>query len=74
MTSGGTGDVLAGIVGSLAAQLHARGDHDYFKAAAAGAYISGKAGELAAQKYKDSLIATDVINELAGVIATKRSA
>jgi NAD(P)H-hydrate repair Nnr-like enzyme with NAD(P)H-hydrate dehydratase domain len=52
--------------------LHARTDHDYFKAAACAAYISGLSGEMAAKKYKDSLIATDVISELSGVIARKR--
>jgi NAD(P)H-hydrate epimerase len=68
MTSGGTGDVLCGIVGALSAHLHARGEHSYFKAAACGAYISGKAGELASKKFKDALIATDVIDAISNVL------
>ena len=68
MTSGGTGDVLAGIAGALAAQLHVRGERDYFKAATCAAYLSGRAGEMAAKKYKDSLVATDVIEKISTVI------
>ncbi|HBH46673.1 MAG: NAD(P)H-hydrate dehydratase [Candidatus Jacksonbacteria bacterium RIFOXYC2_FULL_44_29] len=77
MTSGGTGDVLCGMVGALAARLHAQAIYNgqtvdlakiSYTAACAGAYLSGKAGELAAKKYKDSLIATDVIEEIRRVI------
>lgn len=45
MATGGSGDVLAGIIASLAAQ-----GCPAFSAAIAGAYINGLAGELAAQK------------------------
>ncbi|MBI2098554.1 MAG: NAD(P)H-hydrate dehydratase [Candidatus Wildermuthbacteria bacterium] len=64
MTVGGTGDTLAGILGALLA----RGGIAPLEAAAAAAYINGKAGELASKKFKDSLIATDVINEISSVI------
>jgi NAD(P)H-hydrate epimerase len=64
MTIGGTGDSLAGIVGALLA----RGIPP-LEAAAAGAYINGKAGEFASKKFKDSLIATDLIDEISRVIA-----
>jgi len=64
MTIGGTGDSLAGIVGALLA----RGISP-LEAAAAGAYINGKAGELASKKFKDSLIATDLLDEIPHVIA-----
>ena len=61
MTVGGTGDVLAGVVGALAATL------DPFEAACVGAYITGRAGELAAggegpvPARGDGLMAADVI-------------
>ena len=63
MTAGGTGDTLAGTIGALLA----RGVSP-LEAAAMGAYINGKAGELASKKYKDSLIATDLIDEISNVI------
>ena len=63
MTIGGTGDTLAGIVGALLA----RGISP-LEAAAAGAYINGRAGELAGKKFKDALVATDVIDEIRNVI------
>lgn len=59
MTTGGCGDALAGVCGALLA----RGIKP-FEAAQAAAYINGRAGELAAQKYKDGLIATDLIKEI----------
>ena len=64
MTAGGTGDCLAGIIGALLA----RGISP-LEAAAIGAYINGKAGELASKKMKDSLIATDLLEEIPHVIA-----
>jgi len=55
MTKGGFGDILAGICGALLARKI-----DTFTAAKAAAYINGKLGELAAKKFKESLIASDV--------------
>lgn len=63
MTVGGTGDVLAGICGALLA----RGINP-FLAAQVGAFISGKAGQLAAKQKKDGLVATDVIEMISEVI------
>lgn len=63
MTKGGTGDVLTGICGALLA----RGVKP-FDAAVAGAYISGAAGDAAAKVHGESLLATDVIEEICGVI------
>lgn len=63
MSVGGTGDTLAGIIGAILAR-----DIDPCTAAAAGAYINGKAGETAAAKFKDSLVATDLIDEIPEVI------
>jgi len=63
MTVGGSGDTLAGICGALLAR-----DIDPFLAAQAAAVINGKAGELVAQKKKDSLLATDLIETIPEVI------
>lgn len=59
MTVGGTGDTLAGIVGALLAR-----GIDCFKAACAAAFINGKAGELAAKKLGESMIASDLIKAI----------
>ncbi len=63
MTKGGTGDTLAGIAGALLA----RGVKPY-DAAIAAAYINGKAGELAARKLGEGMLASDLINEIPNVI------
>lgn len=57
MTVGGTGDILAGICGSLLAQGISPLD-----AACAAAYINGRAGDIAADVKKQSLMASDVLN------------
>jgi ADP-dependent NAD(P)H-hydrate dehydratase / NAD(P)H-hydrate epimerase len=57
MTVGGTGDCLAGLVGGLMAQ-----GHHGFEAAFLGAYINGKAGDLAAEKYGYNFTATDILS------------
>jgi len=56
MTVGGTGDTLAGIAGAILA----RGISP-FEASQAAAYINGIAGEIASQKFGESLMATDLI-------------
>lgn len=63
MTVGGTGDTLAGICGSLLAQ-----GVDSFKAAGAAAYINGRAGDIAAKKLNQSLIASDLISAIGQTI------
>lgn len=63
MTVGGTGDVLTGICGGLLAQ-----GVPPFKAACAAAYITGKAGDLAAKDKGPGLLATDVIEKIPEVI------
>lgn len=63
MTVGGCGDTLAGICGALMA----RGISP-FLAAQAGAYINGKAGEMASQTKKEGLLATDLIEAIPEVI------
>lgn len=64
MTKGGMGDTLAGIAGALIAR-----GIDPFAAAQAAAYINGVAGEKAAKKYGESVMASDLINAIAEVIS-----
>jgi hydroxyethylthiazole kinase-like uncharacterized protein yjeF len=61
MSTGGTGDVLAGIIGSLLAQ-----GLDSTQAATVGVYTHGAAGDRAAAKRRSSgsLIAGDIMDEL----------
>lgn len=63
MTTGGTGDVLAGVCGGILAQKVTP-----FTAACAAAYITGKAGDIAAKSKGPGLMATDVIEKLADVV------
>ena len=56
MTVGGTGDCLAGLVGGLLAK-----GHDGFEAACLGAYINGRAGDMASVKYEYHFTATDMM-------------
>ncbi|WP_336327793.1 NAD(P)H-hydrate dehydratase [Halovenus sp. HT40] len=56
MTVGGTGDVLAGVTGALAAQ------HDPIHAASLGAYLAGRAGDIVAEERGDGLVATDLLD------------
>jgi NAD(P)H-hydrate epimerase len=60
MATGGTGDVLTGIITALAGQGLSN-----FDAAVLGVYVHGLAGDIAAKKFGQiSLIATDVIDSL----------
>lgn len=60
MASGGTGDVLTGIIAGLAAQKI-----DFALSAAAGAYIHGLAGDLAAEEMTEyPVTATDLIHKI----------
>jgi NAD(P)H-hydrate epimerase len=61
MTVGGTGDVLAGVTGSLISQGNL-----LFDSACAAAYIVGKAGENL--KKKRSLIASDLLEEIGKIV------
>jgi NAD(P)H-hydrate epimerase len=56
MTVGGTGDLLAGLVGGLMAQ-----GHKAFEAAYLGSYINGAAGDLAINDYSYNFIASDLL-------------
>jgi len=56
MTKGGFGDVLAGICGSLLSR-----GVEPFDAACAAAYISGRAGDMAARKFGEGVLASDAM-------------
>ncbi len=59
MTSGGTGDVLSGLVAAFQAYKATP-----FDAASAAAFINGAAGDLAYTKHGSQLTATDLIKEI----------
>lgn len=68
MATGGSGDVLAGIIGGILAQAR-RDELDAFEVAALGALIHGTCGDLAAeQKSEYSVIASDLIDALPQVL------
>ncbi len=62
MTVGGTGDVLAGIIGALATKA------DNFHAAASGTFLNGLAGDLAKEEFGYHFTATDVIEKIPNAI------
>jgi len=62
MTVGGTGDVLAGIVGALFAVNPA------MDAASCGVFINGAAGDLAFEERGFGLLATDVIDNITEIM------
>ena len=59
MTVGGTGDVLAGVIGGLLAQ-----NKKAMESACAGTFLNGLAGDLAYKQLDVSMTATDVIDKL----------
>lgn len=62
MASGGSGDCLTGIITSLLAQKHSP-----LESALIGAYVHGKAGEIAG-KGKYSITATEIIENISTII------
>jgi NAD(P)H-hydrate epimerase len=63
MTVGGTGDVLSGIVGGFLSQKFSA-----FRAAVAGAFVNGAAGDFACLKKGFHILATDLIEEIPRVL------
>jgi NAD(P)H-hydrate epimerase len=63
MTVGGTGDVLSGITGALLSK-----SVEPFNAARTSAFINGAAGNATFKKRSYGLIATDIIDEIPGVL------
>ncbi len=69
LASGGAGDVLSGVVGALLAQgLPAR------EAAASGAYLHGRAAELAGERFPGAVPAGELVGYLAAAEAEVRQA
>jgi NAD(P)H-hydrate epimerase len=62
MSTGGTGDALAGITGALLAK-----GLDPFDAARLGAWMSGRAGDLAFEEKRFGLLAMDLVEHIPGV-------
>jgi NAD(P)H-hydrate epimerase len=64
LASGGTGDVLAGIIGGLLAQ-----GCDPFTAAVTGVYVHAEAGRVVSERLGDSgLLASDLLLEIPPVM------
>jgi NAD(P)H-hydrate epimerase len=67
MTVGGTGDVLSGVTGAFLAQ-----GADAFKAAVAGAWVCGQAGDLCRREMGYEFLASDLIDKLPEVFRMAR--
>lgn len=67
MTTGGTGDVLAGVCAALMVRIPA------FEAACIGAYATGRAGELITQTYGYGMTARDLLTAVPQVLFRKTS-
>ena len=65
MATGGSGDVLSGLLGAWCAGAETL--EDLFERVCAAAFAHGVAGERAAQRWGDGLIATDLITHFADV-------
>ncbi len=69
MATGGSGDVLTGVVAALVAQRL-----DHFEAGCLGAYVHGLAGDLAARKYGQiSMTAGDIVSCLPAAFESYRT-
>lgn len=60
LASGGTGDALAGVLGAYLAAPH----EDALERAASAAWLHGRAGELAAERFGEGLRASDLLERL----------
>jgi len=63
MTKGGFGDILTGILGAILARKV-----NLFESAKAASFINGQAGQLAAEKYGEGLLASDSFEIISQVI------
>jgi NAD(P)H-hydrate epimerase len=65
MTTGGTGDVLAGVVAGLFCQMPA------FEAACTGAWVNGEAGMAIGAIHDGGLLATDLLSHIPRILFGK---
>ncbi len=73
MSTGGTGDVLTGVlVGFIARRVSIKKDLSPLGIAAAATYVVGEAGSRAFQKVGEGITAIDVLNEVSNVIKESR--
>ena len=63
MTVGGTGDVLSGVIAGLMAQ-----GFESYRAAVAGTFVNGAAGDFAAEQYGYHLTPTDLIEHIPRIL------
>ena len=69
MATGGSGDVLAGIIGGLLAMKKDESHADIMETAALGVYIHGLAGDAAAERLSEySVMASDILDNIATVL------
>ena len=69
MATGGSGDVLAGIIGGLLAMKKNENNSDIMETAALGVYIHGLAGDAAAERLSEySVMASDILDGIATVL------
>ena len=68
MSTAGSGDVLAGVIGAIIASS-AKGNPDLFESAALGVYLHGLAGDDAAMRLCEySVRASDIIESIPNVL------
>jgi NAD(P)H-hydrate epimerase len=71
MATGGTGDILTGLIAGMIAQQKGEDPEAIRKAVAAGVYLHGLAGELGAREFgEQALIATDLLRYLPEAMRT----
>jgi ADP-dependent NAD(P)H-hydrate dehydratase / NAD(P)H-hydrate epimerase len=71
LATGGTGDILTGMIGGLAAQFPG----DWKRAVAAAVWLHGRAGELAAEELGEQpVVATDLLRYLPAAMKKCRAA
>jgi len=74
MSVGGTGDVLTGVIAAvLARRASILGDPDPLNTAVAGAFLAGRAGEMAYEEKGEAMTAWDVVEKLPDAQAWARS-
>jgi ADP-dependent NAD(P)H-hydrate dehydratase / NAD(P)H-hydrate epimerase len=75
MSTGGTGDILTGMVGAMIAQAHPKNSNDALPAVCAAVHLHGLAGDVMRETVGEhSLVATDLLRGLPEAFARARKA